>query len=247
MPLDALSATHGGLDEFRINSPSEMLSMLRKLQDGNVLLNLSSPAGTTLTTQLLAADATRGVVSFSADAHDPRVQYLVEDGQAVVVGHLDSIKVQFNIDRIALAKLGSDTVLTTKFPREMFRFQRRSSFRVRPLLKSSPTARLRHPSSPDLRLTLRVLDVSLGGCAVLLTEGTPAIEEDTVIAGVQIDLDADTRFTTSLRLQHVTIVTSEPYGLRLGCQLVDSGRDAERALQFYIDQTQKRRRMLALD
>ena len=40
MPLDSLSAQHGGLDEFRITAPREITAMLKQFQDGNVLLNL---------------------------------------------------------------------------------------------------------------------------------------------------------------------------------------------------------------
>ena len=45
MPLESLSAQHGGLDEFRISAPREVLAMLKQFQDGNVLLNLNGSNG----------------------------------------------------------------------------------------------------------------------------------------------------------------------------------------------------------
>ena len=62
------------------------------------------------------------------------------------------------------------SALSCAFPQVVYRFQRRSSFRVRPILRSSPVARLRHPDLPELDLSLRVLDVSLGGCALFVPD-----------------------------------------------------------------------------
>jgi len=62
-----------------------------------------------------------------------------------------------------------------ELPREVFRFQRRNSFRVRTLPRSSPTMVLRHPGIPDMTLALRVLDVSTGGCALFLPNDVPPL------------------------------------------------------------------------
>ena len=58
----------------------------------------------------------------------------------------------------------------------MFRFQRRNTFRVRTIERTSPTAPFRHPAIPDMALALRVLDVSIGGCALLLPANVPALQ-----------------------------------------------------------------------
>jgi hypothetical protein len=62
-----------------------------------------------------------------------------------------------------------------------------------------------------------------------------------------VQLDADTDFRASLMVHHVSSVQSQAKGVRLGCELHNLSVDAQRALQRYIDQTQKRRRMMALD
>ena len=51
--------------------------------------------------------------------------------------------------------------------------------------------------------------------------------------------------SASLRLQHVTSLNLESRGVRLGCEIVDPTPEVLRALQRYIDQTQKRQRALA--
>jgi len=247
MPLDAMAAAGGGLEAYRLGAPSEVATMLRRLQDASVPLNLNAPNGGVCTTTLWATDAARGVLSFAADSHDPRLQALLEDDEAVVVGYLENVKVQFDVHNLVLVHGERASALNASYPRELFRFQRRDSFRVRPLLRDTPVARLRHPMLPEMQLALRILDLSLSGCALLLPADVPALEPGVLINGVRIELDLNTHVDTSLRLQHVTAMQGDAHGVRLGCEMVNAGTDAERTLQRYIDQTQKRRRFMAAD
>lgn len=247
MPLESLSAQNGGLDEFRISAPREILAMLKQFQDGNVLLNLNGSNGAMLSTTLWSLDPTRGQLSFSADAHAPVTQQLVECDEAVAVGYLDSIKVQFDVQGLVLVRGVGGSAISARLPRELFRFQRRNAFRVRPLLRSSPVARVRHPAIAEMQLALRVIDVSIGGCALFLPDDVPAMQPGMVMNQVQLDLDADTRVMANLRLQHVSVLNAEARGARLGCEFVQLGADGERTLQRFIDQTQKRRRLMSLD
>jgi c-di-GMP-binding flagellar brake protein YcgR len=245
MPLGALAAGTT-LDDFRITSPAEIAPLLKRLADANVHVGLNAPNGLSLNATLWTIDADRGLLSFSLMADDPQVDALVECDEAVVVGYLDAVKLQFDIDKLVLVHDGSNAALKSSFPREVFRFQRRSGYRVQPLLRSTPMATLRHPMIPDMRLELRVLDVSIGGCALFLPHDVPPLDPGVLMNGVVIELDADTRMHTGLRLQHVTSLNPESGGVRLGCEMVAPASDGLRALQRYIDLTQKRRRMLSL-
>lgn len=245
MPLDAVAAAHGGLDDFHITAPAEIAAMLKQLLDANVVLNLNAPNGTAVAATLWTVDAIRGVISFSADAQSPQLQALIECNEAVAVGYLDSVKVQFDVQGLLLVHNSRTSAISCGYPRDMFRFQRRNGYRVRPLLRHSPLARLRHPMLRDMPLTLRVLDVSIGGCALFLPDDVPLIEPGVLLNGVEIELDADTRISTPLRLQHVTSLQHDAGGVRLGCEMVNVGSDSLRTLQRYIDQTQKRRRLMA--
>jgi len=247
MPLDAVAAAHGGLDDFRITAPVELAATLRQLTDANVVMNLNAPNGSAVQTTIWAHDASRGVLSFSADASAPQLQGLIECNEAVAVGYLDSVKLQFDVQGLMLVHNVRSSAINCSYPREIFRFQRRGAYRVRPLTRHDPQARLRHPMIPDMQLTLRVLDVSIGGCALFLPEDVPMLEPGVLLNGVQLDLDSDTRLVAPLRLQHVTSLHLDARGVRLGCELANMDREMLRVLQRYIDQTQKRRRTLRLD
>lgn len=231
-------------DNFRVDTPAEIADMLRRLAEGNVHVSLNAPNGTSITVTLWTLDAERRTMCFSTLPDEPQVNTIVECNEATVVGFLDNVKLQFDVADLVLVHRGNHAVLNSAFPQELFRFQRRGGFRVQPLLRTSPVARLRHPMIPDMQLALRVLDVSIGGCALFLPSDVPPLDPGVLINGVVIDMDADTRVHTGLRLQHVTSLNPESGGVRLGCEMVSPGSDGLRSLQQYIDHTQRRRRLM---
>ena len=233
--------------EFRVTEPVEVRALLKSLMDQVVPLNLSASDGSAYTTTLWAVDAQAGVIAFTADMMALTVHDIVEADECVAVAYLDRIKLQFDVGDLMLVQGHKASVLQARMPRELFRFQRRNTYRVRTLERTSPTAAFRHPAIPDMSLALRVLDVSVGGCALLLPGNVPPLQPGAVIKGVRLTLDADTVVDAGLMLHHVTSTGAENGSVRLGCEIVGLGGPAERALQKYIDLTQKRRRMMALD
>lgn len=246
MPLDAMGAQGHELAEFRVGSPAEVLALLKQLADANAPLTLSTPDGANCSATVWALDPQRGLLCLSADALDVQLQSLLESDEVVAVGYLDSVKLQFDLHDIVLVRGHNGSALNVRFPRELYRFQRRGSFRVRPLLNTRPVAQFRHPALPDMKLELRVIDVSIGGVALFLPEGMPEIEPGVRIEQAVVELDGDTRLTVSLTIHHVTLLHHESKGVRLGCGMEKLGGEGERALQRYIDLTQRRRRLLVL-
>ncbi len=246
MPLDDMSQTPGGLDDFRITSPVQIKSMLRTLVDSAVPLSINGPEGAMLSATLWTVDTMREAISFSASPDDPHLHSIVQSNEAVVVGYLDNVKLQFDANDLVVIHGGRTTALSCAFPSVLYRFQRRNNFRVRPVLRNTPTARFTHPQFDEIELSLRILDVSIGGCALFLPHDIPPLNAGCVLTDVEFDFDADTRFSVSLRLHHLSTVNADAEGLRLGCEMLRLPNSAERMLQLYIDQTQKRRRMMAL-
>ena len=232
--------------EFRVDHPREITALLRQLRDGNVPVNLNSPDGDVVSVSLWALDDQRGRINFSADEGNPQLGRLIEGNEVVAVAYLDSVKLQFDLHGLLLVRSARAAALQASMPSELYRFQRRSAFRVRTLEAASPRAHLRHPAMPEMQLQLRVLEVSAGGCALFLPHDVPPLAPGCTLAGVQVELDADTRFVGALVLHHVTAILPNERGVRLGCEWAPLDGPAARALQRYIDQTQKRRRLLSL-
>ena len=245
-PLDGMNQDDG-LDEFRVSSPREIQGLLKQLLDGSVLLNLNASDGSVFTSAIWTLDSSRGTVGFNADPNDPAMQALLECEEVVVVGYLDSVKLQFDVHDLVLVQGNKASVLSCPAPREMYRFQRRNAFRVRPLMRTSPVARIRHPDMPEMEFSLRVIDVSIGGCGLFLPEDVPTMNAGVLLQDVRIELDTDTKLEVSMCLQHVTSINAEARGMRLGFEFKRVGGDSLRSLQRFIDLTQKRGKLMALN
>lgn len=232
--------------DFRVEEPAERLRLLERLCQGSVPVVLSTPQGSSVCSQLWSLDADRAQLSFGADASELHMQRLAQSDEAVAVAYLDSVKLQFDLSDMVLVHGANASALRARMPGVIYRFQRRSSYRVRTFERHAPQARLRHPSMPDMQLSLRIVDVSIGGCALSLPDDVPALQPGNSLRGVHIELDSDTAFNATLQLQHVSAMPGSDAGVRLGCEFLELDGPAQRALQRYIDHTQQRRRLLAL-
>lgn len=244
-PEDGFGSPAPAQREFRITSEVEIRALLKQLCDRAAPIMMSGSDGSSYQSRIWSIDSQKNVVAFAADPHDSRLQALTESNEITAVGFLESVKVQFDVYSLMLVHNGKQSALHSNYPREVYRFQRRNSFRVKPLLSSSPVARFRHPDDPELQLDLRLLDVSVGGCALFMPQGIPPLQPGVVIDPVRIELDADTRVLVKLRLQHVTSFNPDSQGVRLGMEMIHMSADVERTLIRFVDQTQRRRRYLA--
>lgn len=233
-------ANAAALDEYRVTSPVEIQALLQQLLDQRALVTLSGPHGDSYTTLLWKADPARQMICLGASDGDAKLDALIESGEIVAVAYLDSIKIQFDLEGVVEVSGGHHHALNAHYPKSVFRFQRRSAFRVQPFATKSPVARFRHPAMPDMRLALRVLDISLSGVALFLPDNIPMIAAGVKIGQCHLELDDDTTLDVSLIIHNVTAINPDSKGVRLGCEI--TGQDwSDRALQHYINQTQKRR------
>lgn len=225
-------------NDFRVSAPSEILSLLRTLQAQNTRINMSAPNGANLSSSLLGIDTERATLSFDAAPSNEQLQALLSAGEITAVAYLEQIRLQFELENPVLI----NAVLRCSSPSVMYRFQRRQTFRVQSSLRT-PQVRLIHPLKPDLPLSLRILDLSLGGVALLLPADVEPFPPDCVLPSVQVILARDIRFQTSLRLKNARPI-DEQGNIQLGCHFMQLDAEATLFLQRYIDQTQILGRML---
>lgn len=237
-------AQNSALDDYRLTSSVEIFDLLRQVETSRTLVTLSDPDGHSYTTLLWNVDPQRSLLGFSGDGEHEGLRALLQSDEVTAVAYLDSIKLQFDVENLVVVRGQAHDVVSTTLPKVMYRFQRRSSFRVTPALSAMPTAQFPHPHHPDLTLSLRVVDVSLGGIALFLPDDVPDIADGTRIPSCSLRLDDDTWLDVSLIMRHATPLLPESRGARLGCEF-DRLHQAERDLQFYINQTQKRQLALA--
>jgi c-di-GMP-binding flagellar brake protein YcgR len=223
------------MDALRVHGAAEVRALLVRLVDSRAPLHLNAPGGAVYTTTLQRLDVRRGVAAFAADAASPALRRVLAAREITAVGYLDQVKLQFELHGVMLIEGHCASVLSASLPRELFRFQRRAHLRVRPSPGSEPSVALRHPAQPALALALGVLDVSLGGIALLVPEEVPPLAPGLRIDGAAVALDADTHFVAGLLTHYVSAIEPEARTLRLGCEWFGLTDEARRTLAGFID------------
>lgn len=233
------------LGNFQVQAPSEIMALLRTLQQQQTRISLSAPNGASLSCCLAAIDAERSALSLGVEPADAQLQALLSADEITAVAYLDQIRLQFELDCPVLIQ-GATGVQTTLLrcpsPSLMYRFQRRQSFRVQSSLRT-PQVQLTHPLRPDLRLSLRILDLSLGGLGLLLPAEVEAFPPGCELASVQVTLARDIRFQTGMRLQNARPLVGTG-NTQLGWVFTQLDAQATLHLQRYIDQAQIFGRMM---
>jgi len=229
--------------EFKIQAASEIAALLRVLHSAQTRITLSNEAGVNLPSRLCALDPGHAALSFDVRPADPLIRELVASGDITAAAYLDDVRIQFELEELMLVNAADGAVLRGPWPALLYRFQRRNAFRVRPATHS-PQVRLPHPDQPA-ELRLRILDLSMGGLALLMPLGLSPWPLGTIVPAAQIELNRDTRFQASLRVHHVHMPSDS--GTAVGLAFGQMEHAAAQELQLYIDHAQKRSRLLRRD
>ncbi|MFT7723376.1 MAG: flagellar brake protein [Roseateles sp.] len=247
-----MTAPEAAPEEFRVAASAEIAAYLQQLQRENATVLLNGPPGHSLTCRIAALDAAADVLGLELGLDPEGVsQALVAGGEITAVAYLGTIKLQFELDGAVLVSGEQGAVLRSPLPQRLYRFQRRQAFRVQPAGSLYPRVALPGSGGQPAR-ALRVLDISIGGLALALPPDAEPLLARLPIGqatpGLVLELDRMTSLGIALLPHHASPVAGDADGLlQLGCAFVDLDAAASRALQIYVDQTQKRRRLLKLD
>ncbi len=228
--------------DYRLDAPGEILSWLRELLRHQARVQLMTPEGQAIHTVLRALDSPHGMLSLEAPLERGALSAVLASDELVATAFLDRIKLQFDLSGLTEVRGDGADVLRAPLPLRLYRFQRRQAYRVQSPGQLYPALRLADPDLPRLR----VLNVSAGGIALQWpAEVLPVPRAGEEVVGT-LELEREVSFHTRLRAQHVADgQDGAPH--QIGCAFVAMTPNATRALQLFIDQAQKRERLLRRD
>ena len=229
---------------------ADVAAYLQQLQRENATVLLSGPPGQSLASHITTLDVSAGVLGLALGIDPEGIsQALVASGEITAVAYLGAIKLQFELEGAVVVSGEQGAVLRSSLPERLYRFQRRLSFRVQPAGSVYPRVVLPGGEAPGP--LLRVLDISVGGVALALAADTPrpaTLPVGQVADRLTLELDRMTALRIALMTHYASLIVGDEHGTQqLGCSFVDLDAAALRSLQVYVDQTQKRRRLLKLD
>lgn len=239
-------------DNLRV-APAEIPAYLQQLQRDQATVLLTGPPGLSLACRIGVVEPAADVLGLELGADpDGLSQALVAGGEITGVAYQGSIRLQFDLDGAVLVSGAQGAVLRSPLPTRLYRFQRRESFRVQPAGSVYPRVVLPGGGEPGAPAeALRVLDISIGGLALAQPTDAGRLQPGQAAQPAVLELDRTTALHVTLLPHHASPMADAagpaPALQQLGCAFVDLDAVAGRALQVYVDQTQKRRRLLKLD
>lgn len=235
------------LEQFTVYARAEIAAMLRRLRDAGTPVNayhdMSSGFAVTAVLDVLVED---DAVIVDPPSDPSAARHLLAAEYVTFVAFVGNIKMQFSVDGVVAASWQGAPAVRIRMPDAMMRLQRRESFRVRPPLSKPAMCMVPHPPQLDENgrvLThgkqrfeaLRVLDLSVGGLAVLAYPEKLDLPRGERIEGCFLDLPGIGSIGLSVVVRHVDPVPRDESARRCGCEFADMSPAARMALQRYVN------------
>lgn len=155
-------------ERCRIGARGEVLSYLRQAVERRCPAAAHFGAGDFIATTLLAVNPQFEELVFDHSGDPDANARLLRSGRLTFVTTVDQVKVQFDTQRAEITMFDGLPAYRTRLPGTLLRLQYREFYRVAPPLSRPIGCRLADPRRPADTLELRVLDLSVGGLALLV-------------------------------------------------------------------------------
>lgn len=228
------------LERYALRDGGAIAALLDDLRKRRVMVTLYYDDASGFTVgHVLDVDVARGSATFDA-AGDASARAAVAAAQDVVgVAFLDSTKIQFTLSDVQ--SLGEGDAFRFPLPDRVLCIQRRSALRREPPGDRPAWCRLPVPGRPDAFEPVRVLDISAGGLAVLVTPQLFELARDQMLTPCYLDLPDVGQVGVSIRVRYLEAWPSDVGGRRCGCEFVELSSGARGAIERYIGRLETRK------
>ena len=236
MPETDLSA----IQSFKIDGAIGVQAVLRDLISKRAWIAIYAPDDLEefVVSQLVAFDEQHLDLDFVNN--EERRQAILQAGRAIVIGTLDTIKIQFEVSGIGRALRTDGPVLRCPVPKSLYRIQRRDAFRVRPLSTEPVTCHIRDGKGGER--AWKVIDFSALGVAFELPAGSTPPAERTVLQHCRLEFaPSRAAVPVNLLVKRVSPMGDEG-AFRVGCEFKHLASESSRALQIAVMEVEKRSR-----
>lgn len=237
---------------WTLTQPDAIATELQRLVDGGVTCLLRPEDGNDLLAQPVAVSLSGGYIDWRLCGADAHASALQAQSRVRVSATLGPVDLLFEGSSFVIYR-SDPQAFRCAIPGQVLRVQRREHYRVRmrAYSRGGPSVLFRLEGHRD-PLKVRMLDLSVGGCGLLLPQGlaSQAFMPGDKLRAVRVELDADmtllvaavVRWSTPVRDKDTLLVR-----LRVGCAWTNMTVSSQRVIQQYLDEVQRKRRMLMKD
>jgi c-di-GMP-binding flagellar brake protein YcgR len=224
------------LERFAVYARQEIVGLLRELRDRQVLVTLYyDGAASFAVSNVLDVNAAYEELILDCAADRSTQGALYKAREIVVVAFVDNAKLQFTVTGAEPVTHQSRSAFRVRLPQQVLRMQRRSAVRQQPLPSRPATCLVPVPGDKARYESVRVIDLSTGGLAMLAHPVQFDPPTDRILEPCYLDLPDIGQITVALRVRYVDAPADGGAGRRCGCEFVDLSGPALRTLQRYIN------------
>jgi c-di-GMP-binding flagellar brake protein YcgR len=231
-------------ERYQVHSRLEIVSLLRAVADSHIAMTVYFNQGSEfIVTNVLDVNPEFEELILDMGADPKANQRLLQATRMTVVTFLDHIRLQFQVQHVEATVHRELPALRVRLPDALLRLQRRNFYRIRTSVAKPISVHFTDPADRKRRLSLRILDLSCGGIAMVAAEGEVALESGTILDGCRIDLPEVGVLNTALEIRNAG---KHEEGARMslrryGCQFVGLAPALANAVQRYITKLERER------
>ena len=231
---------------FAVQSRTEILFLLRAIQQRKLLVNLDLPGSRQIVvTSVIAVNQANNTLILDVARGDALNHELLSGKGAEFITQLDGVSISFATGPVSLCDYEKLPALCIALPQSLIRLQRREHFRVplpiaRPIKCIVPSTSQEDPEP----IHAHIVDIGCGGVAIAESGGRLGPETGRILPNCRLLLPDTDVITSSLEVRNSAQIRlpNGAFQTRLGCKFLDLPNDMAATLQRFVMDIERARR-----
>jgi flagellar brake protein len=227
-------------NEYLITNPKEIVSILQTIAQRKSRVALYYNEGISMVlTMVLAVDENGVWIDAASNPQDNR---LIERSKRIIfVSTHNQAKVQFIATDVMLGTYEDAPAFSLGLPRKLLRLQRRDYYRLVTAETGALNCIIRAVANQDLQHEVTVMDISIGGVALVCEQTGVELHPGMVYEHCQIDLPEIGTLEATIEVKNTFEITDRNGKVkrRAGCVFVKPDGRTTMLLQRYVAQMQQ--------
>lgn len=241
VPLKIEMLSNDEENDYLVTNPKEIISILQTIAQRKSRVALYYNEGNSMVlTMVLAADENGVWVDASANPLDNR--HIERSKRVIFVSTHNQAKVQFVAGDAMLGAYENAPAFSIALPRKLLRLQRRDFYRlVTPEIGALKCVIYPVPDNARLQQAVTVMDISIGGVALVCEESGVELQPGMIYEHCQIELPEVGTLETTIEVKnnfHITDRNGKTMR-RAGCVFVKPDGKTTMLLQRYVARMQQ--------
>lgn len=237
-----------GLEDYLLSGEREVRQLLHELHQRRALITAHFGGHRSFLTAILGLSTDERTLVLDASPDTTTMSAALAAGKLICVTQLEQIRIQFVVRNARAVAEKGRKLIHAPVPEQILRLQRRATYRLLVPIshQASGWIQLLDQARQPLELHGRLLDLSIGGIALLLPQPASALVIGARLERCRLQLPGHPLLEVTLRVCYLNRQEQRsgiPM-LRVGFAFSELPRQYEILIQRYIFQTERERKAL---